>query len=79
MKNELITTIENKLQLLITISIFLPALFFSFFKAVGEQDTNSNNIFLKASTLIIVYLLSYLAFAVSKKFIEEKWLNYLDK
>jgi hypothetical protein len=70
--------IENRLQLVLTISIFFPAILYSFFKFVGEPDQSSNSIFLKASTLIIAYLLDYLLFVLLKNFISSGWLKLIN-
>ncbi len=75
---ELIARAENHLQFLTTISIFFPTVLYSFFKAVGEQDQSANNIFLKASTLITFYIISYLAFTTGGKNMSGKWLQWLD-
>lgn len=77
-KRELEDRVESRLQLALTISFFYPAVLYSFFKFAGEQEISSNNIFLKATTLVLVYLISYLFFAVGKKCMQHKWLNWLD-
>src|SRR3984885_14009520 len=77
---ELTTQIENRLQFLITISIFFPVLLYSFFQTFGESEKDSNAILLKAASLVFVYLIDYILFLIVKKDIGDKrmrWLNIL--
>ncbi len=75
---KLIGDIQSRLQLALTLSIFFPAILYSFFKFVGEQEQSSSHIFLQASSLIIVYLLNYVTFELWKNRLEEKWLVRLN-
>jgi len=76
-QEKLIGDIQSRLQLALTISIFFPAILYSFFKFIGEQELSSSQIFLKASSLIVVYMLNYVAFELSKNRLAEKWLLWL--
>src|SRR6266478_4488554 len=77
-QEKLIGDIQSRLQLALTLSIFFPAILYSFFKFVGEQEQSSSQIFLKASSLIVVYLLNYVAFELLKDRLAEKWLVRLN-
>jgi hypothetical protein len=52
-QGKLVSDIQSRLQLALTLSIFFPAILYSFFKFVGEQEQSSSQIFLK------VYMLNY--------------------
>jgi hypothetical protein len=54
------------------------SLAYSFFKIVGEQEQSSSQNFLKASSLIVVYMLNYVAFELLKNRLAEKWLVRLN-
>jgi len=74
----MVEKIENRLQFLITISIFFPFVLYSFFKEVDETEKSASGMLLKASTLVAAYLVSYLVFLVADKYISEKWIRYLN-
>jgi hypothetical protein len=77
-QQKLIGDIQSRLQLALTLSIFFPAILYSFFKFVGEQEQSSSQIALKASSLIVVYMLNYVAFELCKHRLAEKWLVRLN-
>ena len=78
LQEKLIGDVQSRLQLALTLSIFFPAILYSFFKFVGEQEQSSSQIFLKASSLIVVYMLNYVVFELLKNRLAEKWLVRLN-
>ena len=78
-KEKLIEQIKNHLQFAATLAMFFPTLLYTFFKSVGELEPSSSKIFLDASSLLIVYLLSYVVFILIKNKINEKRLVWLDR
>jgi hypothetical protein len=77
-KEKLVSDIQSRLQLALTLSIFFPAILYSFFKFVGEQEQSASHIFLQASSLIVIYMLNYVAFEFWKDRLAEKWLRRLN-
>lgn len=72
----LIGDVKSKFYLLIAIASFFPTVLYSFFQ-INAAD-QSNNIFLKASSLVIYYLISYIYFEVIKNRTSTKWIKWLD-
>src|SRR6266478_474997 len=77
-QEKLIGDVQSRLQLALTLSIFFPAILYSFFKFIGEQEQSSSQIFLKASSFIMVYMLNYVAFELCKNRLAEKSLLRLN-
>lgn len=75
---ELIKEIENRLQFVITISIFFLALISYFFKSLGENESKINDMLRSWGGIIVFYLLSYLFFEFFKREIRGKFLKVLD-
>lgn len=77
-KERLAEKVENRLQFVITISVFFGALLYNFFKFTNTNELDSNGIVLQESSLVVVFICSYLLFSIYSKKIPVKWLKRLD-
>lgn len=76
---EFIKEIENRLQLVITISIFFLAIISYFFKSRGADEVRVNEIVLSYGIILVFYLLNYILFEIFRLKIKEvflKWINW---
>jgi hypothetical protein len=75
-EKELISEIENRFQMLITISGLYSAILYNFFHL--NDAANSDHIFLQSSTLIVYYILAWVLFEVTKKYLDAIWLKWFN-
>jgi putative flippase GtrA len=67
--------VENRLQLLITISLFFPVLLYDLAKVIGQSDGQALVPSVQVSILVGFYLLNYVLFQVRKRDLKEKSLR----
>ena len=80
-RKEVLSEIESRLQLVITMAMFFPTLIYAFFKFAGEAEQQTNETVLAFSTSVATYLISYILFQLFKRKFKSalflKWLNSL--
>lgn len=74
---EKIAEIEQRFQILITISIFFPVLLASLGKILGTADDQVNLLTIELSLLVGFYLLNYVLFQIRKNKLNTKALARL--
>lgn len=79
--DSVLSEIESRLQLVITMAMFFPTLIYAFFKFAGEAEQQTNETVLAFSTSVATYLISYILFQLFKRKFKSvlflKWLNSL--
>lgn len=75
--NQLITEIRNRIQFLVTISIFLFGVIYAFFKVASSADADKLSLYYPP--VVVLYLFVYLFFENAKKTLSEKSLEFINK
>ncbi len=71
----LIREIEEKLEFVITLSVFFPSLLYNLFKLANKTEQKSNDIVVSWSVVVSIYLLNYIVFQFIKNKVPEKLLK----
>lgn len=71
--------IENRFQLLLTMSLFLPVFLYNLGRVAGYKETDVISLSLKASILVGLHLLNYIIFQRRKNDLAEKSLGRISK
>ena len=78
-RKELITTIENRVQLALVMSIFLPTLLSVFYGSGGVEGVALNKNVLQLMGLVGLYLFGYVFFQLEKRMrVSERLLRILN-
>lgn len=75
-KKELISEVQQRIQFLVLVAIFLSGLFYNFFNKYAKYE--SDNFVLSFGVIIAIYFSIYILFEITKNKISDKFLKILD-